>query len=130
MVIQEWKFNQDEFETQLHVSYNVCLEKLLNDDIIDQYQFEEAYRYAPRVLVADTLVGWLKKKLFPEENTAGKGKHICVRLYDTYEEDVEDEGDAAIHDGPEEDFVSLFREENLSGDIKLGETNNENSSGI
>lgn len=86
MVIKSWNLDQEQFESQLHKSYNACLAKLLEDKVIDVEQHDEAYRYAPRIVMPETLVGWLKKKLFPEEQTAF-GKFICVKLYNEYEED-------------------------------------------
>ncbi|MBT7349879.1 hypothetical protein HN803_03735 [candidate division WWE3 bacterium] len=95
MVISSWNFNHDQLEHELHIAYDVALDKLLADDVIDSYQHAEAYRYAPKIINNNSICGWLKNKLFSEDDPAaqkkGAGKHVCVKLYDTYEE----EGDFA-----------------------------------
>ena len=80
-MVSSWDFNHEQLEAELHTSYCVALDKLRQDGIIDDYQRDEAYGYAPRILLNSSVVGWLRKKLFPEDPATGRGgKHVCVRL--------------------------------------------------
>ena len=95
MQISSWTFTQDTLESALHRAYNVCLDTLLEDGVIDEAQLKEGYCYAPKILMPNSVVGWLKDKIFPPKDKDkgwedGSCRHICVKLYSEKLQETED----------------------------------------
>tara|TARA_R110000824_G_scaffold164685_13_gene341083 strand:+ start:37 stop:387 length:351 start_codon:yes stop_codon:yes gene_type:complete len=114
MAAKMWNLSQEQLEQELLQGYNVALSKLLNNGVIDEQQCEEAFTYAPRLVFGDSLMGWLKDKLFPEDHTGHDvdGRHMCVKLYDAKDDEQPKEDDEELNPIAEE-MLKMIDKENL-----------------